>query len=203
MLKLLHLDSDAEVTELLALFFEGRITMTYDEEATDIDVIVMDITLGFAQCERLKKKKNIPILITSAKDDIETKLEAFALGVNDFISKPFDPRELEIRIQLLCGQKVAKQHIHFDAETMSLRINERPISLTLAEFELFSMLYRNKGKTISRYDLANALDDIHHGDTSMDTLNVLIGRLRKKIDIYANEHSFIQTVRSVGYYFED
>lgn len=203
MIRLLHIERDSEVTELLALFFDGRIEMTYDQACKDVDIIVMDIAGELEQCKRLKEERDIPILITSAKDDIETKLQAFALGVNDFISKPFDPRELEIRIHLLCGQKVAKQKIHFDAEAMSLRINERPISLTLAEFELFSMLYRHKGQTISRYDLANALDDKHHGDTSMDTLNVLIGRLRKKIDIYTDKNSLIQTVRSVGYYFED
>ncbi len=216
MLKILHIEDDIEIAELLVLFFDTRLNILHHTKLDqieqcikeqDIDLILMDLNLsaidGLELCKIFRKDFTQPILVTTDRDDIESKIAAFEAGINDFISKPFDPRELEIRINLLCGNSLDKEKIDFDEKARSLRINNRPITLTLAEFEIFTILYTNKGSTISRYDIANALDDQHHGDTSMDTLNVLVGRLRKKIDKYSSSNSFIKTARGIGYYFEE
>ena len=216
MLKILHIEDDLEIAELLKLFFAQRLEMIHHSEleqsiqslkSESIDLVLLDINLsahdGLSLCAELHQNFQLPILIATDRDDIESKIKAFENGANDFISKPFDPRELEIRINLLCGKSIAKAKIIFDERAHSLRIDNRPITLTLSEFEIFSILYTNRGKTISRYDIANALDDQHHVDTSMDTLNVLVGRLRKKIDKYSNSNSFIKTARGIGYYFEE
>jgi two-component system, OmpR family, alkaline phosphatase synthesis response regulator PhoP len=172
------------------------------------DVILLDIMLpsmnGMDICKRLRQDKNSAyIIMLTAMDDEYNKIEGFEAGADDYVTKPFSPRELAARIKALLrrqGKEVETALLEYKNISMNLasfevRVDNLQIDLTLKEFELLEYLIKNKGKALSRDQLLNTLWGYSYdGDTRV--VDVHIFKLREKI---ADGQSLIQTVRGVGY----
>ncbi len=177
----------------------------------DFDIIILDIMMpkidGFTAAKEIKTIKNIPIIMLSARDDEYDKLHGFDLGIDDYVTKPFSPKELIARVKAICirSQKNVNQQILF-YETLKIEILSRKvlvedevIELTLREFDILVYLLKNKGKVLSRQQI---LDYVWGYETfNYDrTVDSHIKSIRKKLGNYSKN---IKTVRGVGYKFDE
>jgi DNA-binding response OmpR family regulator len=174
----------------------------------DIDLIVMDIMMpeldGFSACKEIKKIKNIPIIILSARTEEFDKLTGFALGIDDYITKPFSPKELIARIKAvtkrmnLDSDKFIYEDLVIDYKAHSVKIDGVPIQLTPKEYDLLAYFVQNQNIALSREQLLSNIwgYDFFGDDRTVDTH---IKMLRNSLGKYRN---LIVTVRAVGYKFE-
>ena len=182
------------------------------------DLMVLDLMLpkvdGFDICRKVRKNdqlKNLPIIILSAKEEEIDKILGLELGADDYVTKPFSPRELIARVKAVLRRvdynietkdEVLKTgQVELDLKKHQVRINEQEISLTPKEFQLLSILIKHPGQVFSRDNLLGEIWDYnYHGDTR--TVDVHVRRLRKKIGEYSDQKHII-TVRGVGYKFKE
>lgn len=174
------------------------------------DLLILDIMMpnkdGFSTLSALKKEEKIPTIILSARSDEFDKLHGFDLGIDDYITKPFSPKELMARIKAILN-RTTKQipnvyqyktlEINFSAHT--LKINGNLINITPKEFELITYFIENKNIAISREQLLSKLwgYDYFGDDRTIDTH---IKMLRNNLGAYRD---LIETVRGIGYKFVD
>ncbi len=168
-----------------------------------VDCVVLDWMLpdgdGVQACCEIKSYKNIPVIMETAKGQIEDKIQWFDCGADDYLTKPFDLKELELRIKAVTkrsdvGDLVYRKNISIDLEKNQAFKDGTLVSLTNKEFLIVALLISNNGKTISRTEL---LEEIW-GDEGMrgndNKLDVHISTIRKKLD-----KDFIQTIKGMGY----
>lgn len=174
----------------------------------DYDLIVLDLMLpgisGLEVCRRLKKEKDIPVIMLSAKDSVMDKVAGLQIGADDYIAKPFAIEELIARIQVIFRrmEKVKSNIIKFkdlsiQLESRTVMKNEEKINLTNKEYELLILLLNNKGKVVTRDNILNEVwgYDYYAGTNVVD---VYVSYLRNKLD-EKNKEAYIETVRAVGY----
>lgn len=184
----------------------------------DPDLIILDIMLpgmdGYDICRTIRKENIlIPIIMLSAKDEELDKILGLELGGDDYITKPFSPRELVARVRaLLRRAQVSREapdnevlsidRIKIDLARHEVKLDQSVIQLTPKEFELLVYLIRHRGKVLSRDML---LDKVWDYDFAGDTriVDVHISRLREKIETDPKNPGCIQTVRGVGYRFKE
>jgi len=181
-------------------------------EAT-FDLIVLDLSLpemdGLMLCRKIREISDVHIIISSARSDLDDKLTGLENGADDYLPKPYDPRELLARINTVLRRrgKLAEEepesHSRFRVDEASTRIffDDEPLVLTLAEYEILRLLIRKANRTVSRADIANNIDS-HRFDSGIERGNILVSRIRKKLDP-ENYDTFIQTVRGIGYRFAE
>ena len=174
----------------------------------DIDVIVLDIMMpkmdGYTFFQELKKEHNIPTIILSARNDEYDKLLGFDLGVDDYLTKPFSPKELIARIKAITrrGKQTEDKFIYknlvVDFIGHTIEINNKEINVTPKEFDILTYFINNQNVAISREALLNKLwgYDYFGDDRTIDTH---IKMLRNNLGEYRD---LIKTVRGVGYKFE-
>jgi two-component system OmpR family response regulator len=161
---------------------------------------------GLELCKKIRQISNIHIIISSARSALDDKLIGFENGADDYLPKPYNPKELLARIHSVLKRKNEK----IKEETFSSRfvINEERtqitfdnlvLKLTLAEYEILKLLIKHSHETVSRETIANSIDS-HRFDSGVESINILIGRIRKKLNS-ENFDAFIQTVRGIGYRF--
>lgn len=177
-------------------------------EKNNYDLIVMDIMMpkidGYQAVKAIKKEKNIPILMLSARGEEYDKLLGFDLGIDDYLQKPFSTKELMARIKAILkrvkndNEKIEYDGLVIDELAREVTIDGNPISLTLKEFELLKYLTDNKNIAISREKLLSSIwgYDFYGDDRTVDTH---IKTLRSKLGKYKDN---IVTLRGVGYKFE-
>ena len=173
-------------------------------------LIVLDIMLpgmdGFAVCQKIRQKDNIPLIIVSARTEKEDKLNGLLLGADDYIEKPYDIDLLLAKIQgifkrryqvsaLTCGDLELNKSAHTVCKA------GKPLKMTVKEFELLELLMENPGKTMSKESL---FSKVWGSDSfsELQTLTVHIKWLREKIEKDAKKPAHILTVWGVGYRFE-
>lgn len=177
----------------------------------NFDLIILDLMLpdidGLTICGRTRELSDVPILILSAKDDIDTKVQGLDLGANDYMTKPFSSRELLARIRALLRKASIASHAESNTLTVhditiqldqyEVKVGDTPIHLTKKEFDLLVYLVRNQNVVSTR---ENILEDVwgydYIGDTNV--VDVYIRYLRSKID-EAVGRKYIYTVRGIGY----
>ena len=174
------------------------------------DLLVLDLSLpemdGLMLCRKIREISDVPIIISSARTDLDDKLTGLENGADDYLPKPYDPRELLARIKTVLRrqgtvQEELEQASRFlvdDAATQIL-FDGKPLKLTLAEYEILKLLLRHPNRTISRADIANSIES-HRFESGVESINILVGRIRKKLDP-RHFDTFIQTVRGIGYRF--
>jgi DNA-binding response OmpR family regulator len=179
--------------------------------STDYDLIVLDVMIpgkdGISLCNDLRKNGNkSKILMLTAKSDIEDKIKGLDSGVDDYITKPFDIRELLSRIRAIIrrGEEVngdVYKIRDIEIDTISHRVfaKKKEILLTLKEYSLLEYLIINKGKVISRLDILEHCWDSDY-EMNSNIVDVYIKRLRKKLNDKNEE--YIKTVKGVGYRLE-
>ena len=174
----------------------------------DYDLIVLDLMLpgisGLEVCRRLKKEKDIPVIMLSAKDSVMDKVAGLQIGADDYIAKPFAIEELIARIQVIFRrtEKVKSNIIKFkdlsiQLESRTVMKNEEKISLTNKEYELLILLLNNKGKVVTRDNILNEVWGYDY-DAGTNVVDVYVSYLRNKLD-EKNKEAYIETVRAVGY----
>lgn len=173
-----------------------------------VNLIILDIMMpkmdGFACLEEIRKTKDIPVIMLSAMKEETDKLNSFNLGVDDYVTKPFSPKELIARVKAHLKRTVNNEEVYtykdliVDYRGRKVTINGESVSLTPKEYELLTYFIKNKGIALSREQLLNSVWDYdYYGDDR--TVDTHIKMLRKNLGIYRD---LIKTVREVGYKYE-
>jgi len=219
MQKVLIIEDDLKIAELLKRFLKDHYdavhftlpsaSLKYLKD-NSVSVIILDLNLpemdGLELCQKLHAISPAPIIVSSARTGIEDRLFALENGADDYLQKPYDSRELLARLNILSkrARKTSTQSSVFsvDSKMQIVTYKKRSIELTLSEFEIFKLLFKNPNQIISRTDIANSISK-HRFNSGVESINVLIGRIRKKIEPDLQNPIYIQTVRGVGYRFSD
>ncbi|WNB93172.1 response regulator transcription factor [Bacillus sp. NEB1478] len=186
------------------------------------DLIILDLMLpemdGLEVCKELRLRKlNIPILMLTAKDDEFDKVLGLELGADDYMTKPFSPREVVARVKAILRRTLTSNEIEENKnksehlkigevdiypENYEAYFKEKALELTPKEFELLVYLARNKGRVLSREQLLSAVWNYDFvGDTRI--VDVHISHLRDKIEINTRKPIYIKTIRGLGYKLEE
>ena len=226
-ISILVVDDEREITELLRLYLtrEGYSVHLADNGADAVrlaeslqpNLIVLDIQLGqmdgIEACRRIREQSDVPILFVSCKDDDNDIIHGLSVGGDDYMTKPFSPRQLVARVQaqlrrqaLRADAKAANQTLTFDGLTIdtaarTVEIDGRSIALSVKEFDLLAYLAHHPNQAFRLDDLYQVVWGAESiGDTR--TLMVHISNLRKKIECDPAKPRYIHTVRGIGYKFD-
>lgn len=227
MYKILIVDDEARIRELIRKYaeFEGHTVSEASDGLSavhmcrqhDYDIVIMDVMMpeldGFSACREIRKTSNVPILMLSARGEEYDRINGFQLGIDDYVTKPFSPKELMLRIEAIMKRAGAagapKTAESFDIyETDGLRVNFTARTVTVdgvrtdlspKEYDLLFYMIRNRNIALTRDKLICEVwgYDFYGGDRTLDTH---IKLLRKSIGKYADR---IVTLRGVGYRFDD
>lgn len=171
-------------------------------------IVILDLGLpgmdGFDLFKKLKEIRDIPIIISTARDDIGNKIYGFELGADDYLSKPYEPRELVLRIDAALKRyngdtEIKINDIRVDINKKRVFLNDREIEFTKVESEIFFMFIKNINKVLSREDIVNrtSLKD----DTKNRTIDMHISNIRFKIGDDPKEPKYIKSIWGIGYKF--
>jgi DNA-binding response OmpR family regulator len=223
MTKVLIIDDDRKHSELLQTYFKRfgiNLVCALDADEgfrklnrEDPDLVLLDVMLpgkdGFEICREIRKNSNIPIIMLTARGDVIDRVSGLELGADDYIGKPFEPRELVARVQATlrrsesAGSSPAKlefEGLTIDTDTRSVTVDGKPVELTSMEFELLLILARRHGRKMSRDDILSELRGI---DAAILTrsVDIMVSRLRGKLNDSVKPPRFIQTIWGRGYSF--
>ncbi len=176
----------------------------------DYDAVVLDVMLpgrdGLAVCRALRAAgSDVPVLMLTARDAVEARVEGLDAGADDYLTKPFDFRELLARVRALtrrerhplAAERIAIRHLAIDIPAQRVWSHGREIDLTSREYALLEYLARRAGDVVGRADIAEHVWDEHY-DAFSNVVDVYVQRLRRKLDD-GHEPSLIRTRRGQGY----
>ncbi|DAB33769.1 MAG TPA: DNA-binding response regulator [Sulfurospirillum sp. UBA12182] len=218
MIKILMIEDDKELAQLLqtALLEEGiHTSLAYaplqgleELQKNSYDALVLDLSLpqmdGLEICRVVKNSlPKLPIIISSARSDMNDKVIGFERGADDYIPKPYLPRELAFRLRGLLKREIKeeKQKVFVcEHEKRIIQKSNKELRLTNAEYEILSYMLSKEGYVISREELLLNIGAIKY-ESSLKSIDVIIGRIRQKIGDNPKEPCFILPVRGIGYKF--
>ncbi|MDQ3628496.1 MAG: response regulator transcription factor [Actinomycetota bacterium] len=208
--------SDALAYMLRKEGFEVSVAATGPDALADFerhgaDIVLLDLMLpglpGTEVCRKLRSLSNVPVIMVTAKDAEIDKVVGLELGADDYITKPYSPRELVARIRAvlrrgtepeLAPSTLESGRVRMDVERHVVSVNGDEVRLPLKEFELLEMFLRNSGRVLTRGQLIDRVWGADYvGDTK--TLDVHVKRLRAKIEPDPADPRFLVTVRGLGY----
>ena len=172
-------------------------------------LLILDLTLpdidGLDLINQIKTISNIPIIISSARDDITDKIKGFDRGADDYLPKPYNPKELELRIKTVLKrypQNNTKNRNIFqiDDETHTIKFKNEKLDLTLVQYDILFLLIKRQPGIVSRDDIIYSSDNIDDY-SGYKTIDVQISYIRKKLKQY-DEQNYIKSVRGLGYKIE-
>ena len=223
-MKILLIDDERLLVKGLrrSLEQEGfQVTAAYDGqealdafETDDFDLLILDLMLpkidGISLCRMIRQKSDIPIVMLTAKDGDIDKILGLELGADDYITKPFNTRELIARIRAILrrldkGEGAEKKTVYqsgkleLDAKYRAVKKDGQDIELTPKEFEILELLIRNKGRVFSREEIFRLVWQEPCLDTR--TIDVHIKNLREKLRDNEEDNPMLQTKWGVGYFF--
>lgn len=179
-------------------------------EFVDYDAMVLDLMLplrdGLSVCREIRRSgRHVPILILTARDGVDARVAGFDAGADDYLMKPFDFRELLVRIralirrgrQPLLPDRLTIGMLTLDTRTQRAEVEGRDVSLTAKEYAFLEFLVRHAGEVVSRAAIAEHVWDEHY-DPLSNVIDVYVQRLRKKLD-RPGQSSLIRTRRGAGY----
>lgn len=185
-------------------------------DRTGADIVLLDLMLpemsGTEVCRQLRQRSHVPIIMVTARDSEIDKVVGLEIGADDYVTKPYSPRELVARIRAVLRRQssevaesgaptLAAGPVRMDIERHVVTVDGAPVQLPLKEFELLELLLRNAGRVLTRGQLIDRVWGADYvGDTK--TLDVHVKRLRSKIEPEPSAPRFIVTVRGLGYKFE-
>jgi OmpR family response regulator RpaB len=218
----LLIDDDQDIGELLQEYFEQfqielkialtpsaglKILNTEHPKCLILDVMLPEMD-GFTLLKKIRKLSNIPIIMLTARGDVTDRIVGLEIGADDYLPKPFEPRELMARCQSLVRRanvnvvestSIRFRGIEINIQNKQVLIDNKMCNLTSMEYETLTLLATNPGKVFSRDDLLNEIKGI---DTELfsRSIDIMVSRLRQKIKNEQNRQ-FIQTVWGRGYQF--
>lgn len=219
-------EDDHKTASLVALYLEkeGFKTITaYDgQQALDLArqhnpaFVILDLMLpnldGWEVCRELRRSSDVPILILTAREEEMDRVLGLSLGADDYVVKPFSPRELVARVKAILRRArpdVSKEKkllscgdLVLDLQKRRVTLNGQPVSLTLSEYKILQALMAAPGRIFSREELLDCL--YPSGEAVIDrVIDVHVGKLRQKIEDDASRPKYILTVRGLGYRFTE
>lgn len=229
--KILVVDDEERIRRLLRMYLERenyKIEEAEDGETAlaraldkDYDLILLDLMLpgisGEEVCKRLREKKATPVIMLTAKEEEADRVQGFEVGADDYVVKPFSPREIVLRVKALLRRSSTTKfletetttknvlifpHLTIDHDAHRVKADDKEVNLTPKEYELIYFLAKSPDKVFSREQL---LKDVWHYDFFGDlrTVDTHVKRLREKLNNISPEAaSMIVTVWGVGYKFE-
>lgn len=179
-------------------------------EQGKFDLVLLDISLsdgnGFAVCKAIKENYKIPVIFLTASGDEYSTVTGFELGADDYVAKPFRPRELAMRIKNILrltrtggGSIVQLGDVVVDTERGTASRNGKDLYLSALEYRLLLVFLNNRGRVLSRTMLLESIWDIGGEFVNDNTLTVYIKRLREKLEEDPQNPRIIRTVRGLGY----
>lgn len=216
--KILLVEDDLQMQSLIVDYLKdyGFIVTAFDNPKdvlenfkinNDYSIIILDLMLpfmdGFDLFNKLKDIKNIPIIISTARGDIGNKIHGFELGADDYLAKPYEPRELVLRIESILKRNSNKEFkvgdFTIDKDSRTVLIDGYPIDFTKIEFEIFIYLVENQNKISSREQILNSTSlDL---DTRNRTIDMHISNIRAKIGDDSKNPKYIKSIWGIGYKF--
>jgi DNA-binding response OmpR family regulator len=223
--RVLIIDDDARHSALLKQYFERfgieLLCAGSAEEGLPLiedkkpDLLLLDVMLpgqdGFQICREVRRRGDLPIIMLTARDDVIDRVSGLELGADDYITKPFEPRELVARINTILRRSGPKagtsgsellrfDGLEVDSGARVVRLDGAEVSLTSMEFELLLLLARHAGRKLSRDEILNQLKGID-ADILTRSVDIMISRLRQKLQDTEKPGRFIQTAWGYGYVF--
>jgi len=224
MTKILVIDDEPSITNLVSAYLkpEGYEVFTAADgnaglkaaRAFKPDLIILDLMLpgmdGIELLSRLRRESDVYVIMLTARTDETDKIVGLSVGADDYVTKPFSPRELVARVKAALRRiktgtspgaeriVLSFKHVTMDVGAHTVRVNDEPIELTSIEFDLLRALAENRGRVLSREQL---LEKVWGADYfgEIRVVDVHLGHVRQKL----GDESLIATVRGVGYRFED
>jgi OmpR family response regulator RpaB len=220
MQRILLIDDDAGLGEPLATYFArfemqlvqatrpsaGLALLRQEQRRGGFDAAILDVMLpemdGFELCRTIRKESDIPLVMLTARGDVMDRVVGLELGADDYLPKPFEPRELVARIQTVLrrkkpagtGDRLQFDGLLVDPTTRAAFRQGEPLELTSTEFDLLLLLAREPGKVFTRDDILNHLRG-HEAELYTRAVDIVVSRLRKKLEPL----DAIKTLRNAGY----
>jgi DNA-binding response OmpR family regulator len=223
----LVIEDDPNTANLVVLYLEreGFKAVQANDGATGLkmakrhqpDLVVLDIMLpkmdGWEVCRRLRKISEVPVIMLTARGEEIDRVSGLTLGADDYVVKPFSPRELVARVKAVLRRTRASEKetprllqqgdVCLDLDKRRLSVNQRPVELTPREYALLEALMSAPGRTFSRDELLDRLYPQGDAVVIERVVDVHIGKLRQKIEADPSKPRYIYTVRGMGYRFAD
>ncbi|MDA3047096.1 response regulator transcription factor [Campylobacter sp. VBCF_06 NA8] len=219
MVNVLMIEDDSEFATLLSEYLaKFNINVTNYEDPyiglsagiKNYDLLILDLTLpgmdGLEVCKEIREKYDIPIIISSARSDVSDKVVGLQIGADDYLPKPYDPKEMHARIMSLIRrykktiekeETVADSVFRIDEKRHEIYFGEEALVLTPAEYEILEYLIKQHSFSVSREQLVYHCKSLKDKDSK--SLDVIIGRLRTKIGDNSKSPKHIFSVRGIGY----
>ena len=224
MTKILVIDDEPSITKLVSAYLkpEGYEVFIASDGNSGLksarafkpDLVILDVMLpgmdGIELLSRLHRESDVYVIMLTARTEETDKIVGLSVGADDYVTKPFSPRELVARVKAALrrietgtgssGERsvLSFKHIHIDVGARKVSVDENPVELTTVEFDLLKTLAENRGRVLSREQL---LEKVWGGEYfgEMRVVDVHLGHVRQKL----RRDDLIATVRGVGYRFED
>ena len=213
---ILVVDDDNKIRSLIKQFLteKGYIVSSAENaekaktkiEFFNFNLIILDVMMpgqsGYELTKELKETKNVPIILLTAKGEVENRIHGLELGADDYLGKPFDPKELLLRVKNIIkmnsdpnkiqSSKIGEAEINLNK--MSIKLKEKIKKINLSEKKVLVKMLSTPGKIFSRLEIGKIANI-----TKERSIDVMITRLRKKIEMDPKNPKFLQTIRGSGY----
>ncbi len=223
MTRILLIDDDEKLGELLRAYFqrfdmqvdvalrpsEGLARLARDRP----DLVILDVMLpeqdGFEVCRAIRRTSNVPVVMLTARGEVTDRIVGLEIGADDYVPKPFEPRELVARVQNVLRRGRARQAddkvlrfagLTVDTERRTVELDGEPLELTTMEYQLLRLFASNPGRTFNRDEILNELRGID-AQLFSRSVDILVSRLRQKLGDTSRQPRFIKTVWGTGYAF--
>lgn len=219
---ILIIDDDVKLNRLLAEYLSGFgfkvATAAHPDDGLkalrqqQVDLVILDIMLpaatGFEVCRQIRQTSGVPIVMLTARGDITDKIVGLELGADDYMAKPFEPRELVARIQSVLRRVKGKEddrvhsfgRIRIDFARRIVKLDEKRVDLTTNEYAALAFLAKNAGKPLNRDQILQELRGID-SEAFNRSVDITISRLRQKLGDDPKNPEFIKTIWGTGYFF--
>lgn len=195
----LHVDAFVKPLEALSHLEKNR---------DRYSVVVLDLMLpqmdGFDVCRKIRQISAIPIIISSARGEIGDKILGFDLGADDYLAKPYEPRELVLRINAILRRGMDKHKIvgsfEINEDRHEIKIDGLLLDLTKIEYDILNLFLQNIGKVLSREFISNAVSGIEYNSKDR-TIDMHISNIRQKLGDDPKDSQYIKSVWGIGYKF--
>ncbi|WP_024955426.1 response regulator transcription factor [Sulfurospirillum arcachonense] len=218
---ILMIEDDIELAEILTAFLKkyNVHVENYDDPYLGIsalnlkkyDLLILDLSLpgmdGLEICKEVRSKDDIPIIISSARSDVEDKIIGLELGADDYLPKPYEPKELYARIMSVLRRYKRNTNTLEDEKHSDIKLGKnedsiffmnKELTLTRAEFEVLSYMLKKNGCIVSRSELIGNAPSLNNENDSR-SLDVLISRIRTKLGENSKNQKHVKSIRGIGY----
>ncbi len=221
MIKVLMIEDDPELARIIIKYLKRfEIAVSNVEEPYkgiemlkdgEFELLILDLTLpqidGLEVVSKIREFSAIPIIISSARDDIVDKVVGLERGADDYLPKPYNPRELEARIKSLLRRQERSKEVdketlfEVDEDAMQITFRGQKLTLTPAEYDILARLIKYKNRVVPRLDFIYESDFISD-DASEKNVDVMVSRVRTKLAQIDPDTSYIKSSRGIGYILE-